>query len=171
MVGADLCCAMNMLREQVEARGGRGRSIGSGHGTTRVVVVPVPRAPRTAHDPAATRQDGNERSRPGAFNGVYSRSDGRGAGVWPARSGTPAVSAVPASSPIPAVPPVAPMIAQESPPAAEPDKTARASGGEHAPRYSRAAAAIVRVRAVPEHTYAIRPCRSEGSGDLICSLH
>jgi len=163
------------MNDTAEARGGRGRSIGTGTRTAPVTAVPTSRAPREARDAVTVRigsepsaggyrhPDGTQpvrhaRTRPGAFNGVYSRGDGGGAAV-PINSAN-AISAASVGDLKPASVPRTPVIEQPKP-------VVKATDSAPAPRSGPAA---IRVLSAGQRTYAVKPCRSEGADDMVCSL-
>ena len=169
-------CTLGFMNDTAEARGGRGRSIGSGTRAVPVTVVPTSRAPREARDAVTVRigsepsagdyrhPDGTQparhaRTRPGAFNGVYSRSAWGGAAV-PINS-VSAVSAASVGSLRPEPVSLTPVI--------EPPKPA-VNAAESGPA-PRSGAAEIRVLSAGQRTNAVKPCRSKAADEVVCLLH
>lgn len=169
-------CMLGFLNDTAEARGGRDRSIGSATRTAPVTAVPTSRAPREARDAVTVRigsepsaggyrhPDGAQptrhaRTRPGAFNGVYSRSDGGGAAV-PIDSATP-VSAASIGSLRPEPVSLTAVIEQPKP---------AVNAAESAPA-PRSGPAAIRILSAGQRTYALKPCRSKAADEVVCLLH
>jgi hypothetical protein len=159
IAAAALCCVVGSASDPVEARGGRGKSIGSVG--RAAIAVPVPRVAREARDTPDGSPPGRQaRTPPGAFNGVYSRRDGGGAAVPVGSTAASAEGAIPASSPMPVV-----QAVQQQP-------AARSASHEDAPPPSRVVRPAFTVQAAAtDRSYAVKPCRSKQAGDLFCALH
>jgi len=169
-------CMFGLVNDEAKARGGRGKNIGTVTRTAPVAAAPTPRAPREARETAVTVRIGSEpsaggyrhpdggppernaRTRPGAFNGVYSRSDGGGAAA-PMNSAT-AWSAASIGSLRPEPVSLTPVIEQPKPAVNAAESPAPRSG-----------AAAIRVLSAGQRTYAIKPCRSKAADEVVCLLH
>ena len=173
---AVVVCMLGLMSDTAEARGGRGRSIGTDTRTAPVTAVPTSRAPREAREVVTVRigsepsaggyrhPDGTQpvrhaRTRPGAFNGVYSRSDG-GGGAVPINSAS-AGSAASVGSPRPVSVSLTPVIEQ-------PKSVVNPADIAPAPR---SGAAAIRVLSAGQRTYAVKPCRSKAADEVVCLLH